>query len=363
MNIRAIACSVGLIVGICAACPPQAAMGQPAAASLTGFPTCKDRSILSGSDFTDKAVQVTSLDPEKMHGPVTPGSSASGTTYSAALADAFDAAPSSFQDQLCGLDAVFVNTSGCAAPDDCFDPDPRQNSWALRESKARNPNRGGRYIALSASLWAGGQPMKYRTFETMLLDGLTEWPINIYMPVYADSNDPDDTPTMTILAALAHEFGHVYWYDYFDANRNNPLYDPNNFCSASFFPISWSNRVNAPPQWRKFAGKGQDQHSAAVFNLIRDVAKAVRTGDWTPPSTDLDGIYAVPGSWASLFAAFTADEDFIETFKLAVLLKAKTPLQHLPLQIPALGTTEDIPGTLIQRPGLTAKLSCFPITP
>jgi hypothetical protein len=69
---------------------------------------------------------------------------------------------------------------------------------------------------------------------------------------------------------------------------------------------------------------------------------------------------ALPGRWASLLATFTAEEDFVETFKLFVLQRAKKPLSSLPVSIPnASSPTEDIPKTCSSRPVLQEKLRCF----
>jgi len=42
-------------------------------------------------------------------------------------------------------------------------------------------------------------------------------------------------PAMSVLALLAHEFGHVYWFDSFVPNAGGPFV--NNFCwGGNFYP-------------------------------------------------------------------------------------------------------------------------------
>jgi hypothetical protein len=290
------------------------------------------------------------------------------------LSKAFDTAPQSFQGQLCGLDGVLINTMGCATQNDCRGVDPRDNSWALRESYKRNPQKGGRYISLSAALWSmATHTWSYHQFETLVISGLLQgldWPATDGNgPRYPSTgSDPTDTPAMTILAAMAHEVGHLLWYDFFNPKRYDPkdprYTDPNTFCSAigGFFGRSWITPVTVPPRWRYFGEGSQDQHLSPPE--IKDIRAAILHRDDNTASALVDQIYDISQPWASLFAAFSADEDFVETFKLKVLLNANPPLQSLPIQFPYQGgKTEDVPGTLAQRIELTNKLSCFPVVP
>jgi len=75
----------------------------------------------------------------------------------------------------------------------------------------------------------------------------------------------------------------------------------------------------------------------------------------------LHGTNVPIGRWASLFASFSPDEDFVETFKLFVLKNSKAPLTSFKIDIPVVNViaTEDIPGTCSQRSVLVRKLNCF----
>jgi hypothetical protein len=68
------------------------------------------------------------------------------------------------------------------------------------------------------------------------------------------------------------------------------------------------------------------------------------------------------GRWASALAAFSTDEDFVETFQLFVLRHARSPLLHLKVKIFGTGSqpfVEDIPATFDQKPELVRKSHCF----
>jgi hypothetical protein len=380
MNLHGVILSTGLVLAVCTACqqqasqiPPPPPPASPLLSSRIISPICQSAGINSGADFVLNQTHIVAFDPPNNphHLHLTGTSSASGSRFAADLANAFEAAPQSFQGQLCGLDGVLINTMGCATLNNCSGVDPRDNSWALRESKKRNPQKGGRYISLSAALWSTGtHTWGYHQFETLVISGLLQglgWPASdVNGPYYpSNSSDPTDTPAMTILAVMAHEVGHVLWYDYFNPNRykrDDARYDPNSFCSSSFFGGSWITPISNPPSWHKFGAPSTDKH--LIFPDISDIEANIPQNDYLA-SFLVDEIYDTSHPWASLFSAFSADEDFVETFKLKVLLNANPPLQSLPIQFPYLvpppgGKIEDIPGTLAQRPELNKKLSCFP---
>ena len=170
---------------------------------------------------------------------------------------------------------------------------------------------------------------------------------------------------MTVLAALAHEFGHVLWYDTFRPTRGGP-FDFLTFCRGSFFDNSWQ-RVNPPPTWRNF-GEVQDLHH--IYDpAIADLALAIGRAKSKQAAQLLDQIYRPRAPWPSLFGAFSPDEDFVETFKLYVLTTAKpSPLVSLQINIyddfsSTPKFTEDIPDALIpgknKKGELKRKLECI----
>jgi hypothetical protein len=110
------------------------------------------------------------------------------------LTAAYKLAPTFFQKQLCGLDGVFI-TRGA-------------DSWGFR-----NISDGKRYLAVSQALWKDGAAPKYGEYQTSVIHRLLHgWA----GPVHSQKPDAaEDGSAVTVLAALAHEFGHILFYDTF----------------------------------------------------------------------------------------------------------------------------------------------------
>jgi len=181
---------------------------------------------------------------------------------------------------------------------------------------------------------------------------------------------------MTVLAALAHEVGHVVWARTAIPNVGQQYsLTPLIYCPAGDFFTGWDyNRMAAqhpdlvpPNRWRRFR--------------MRNTEAGPPLRHSNPPSLDdLDNpaiangaLYALyqPGQpWASLFAAQTADEDFVETYAMAVLTGYNPntgtfggPLRSMPLIIPGAPTPPaDVPGDLVgnTKPVLLNKMRCIP---
>ena len=243
--------------------------------------------------------------------------------------------------------------------------DPHANSWGLREKKERNPNCGRRFIAVSYALWYPTQP-KLSSFQNTVLDSLLAgWTDTQTKPSITNSGGPgagDDTDIMTFLAVLAHEFGHVLWYDTMDPNRD-PNYPVNeNWCrSIPFFQAGWGSQPLKPPMWRNSLAKNPDNnYPRSSFATLRE---NIRNGAWNNAKNTLReqhnyglAILAYP----SLFGAYSPDEDFVETFTLAVLLKAQNghQLQNLNLHIPG-GQNINLAARGRKQGELPARYACF----
>ena len=284
---------------------------------------------------------------------------------SGAIADdlgrAYCSAPDFFKRQLLGLTGIYVNPTGCSQgdPNNCNIP-PTQitdNSWGYRERPNQSHN-AGRYIATSAGLWnQGNHAPSFHDYETKLLNILLQW----NGPKYTAATP--DGPEISVLAALAHELGHVFWYD-INAPTPGQNYDPKRFCNGNFFDGYWQN-ANMPPRWRKFGERGQDRHGSGYVE-IKDIEDAIAAGDFnlaeallaTGDTSGDIGIYPPNGPWASFFGAISPDEDFVETYKFYVLIQAN--LISLPVQIPN-GGTRDIPRDYLQslKPKLFGKAQCI----
>lgn len=193
-------------------------------------------------------------------------SSASYNNYVTALTTAFNAAPQFFQNHLCGLTAVFVTMDFCGDPSTCRE----SYSWGYRENAAQVGATGpfNRYIAVSQGLLSSTLTFGnyYSNFVLNPLLGPHR------AGAYYSSADVE-TGTETVLAALAHELGHVRWYDVLKADHTNYNF-PNldNYCyhQKPFFEKSWSYNnqvVNLePPPWVSFGDETQSaEHQAHPY--------------------------------------------------------------------------------------------------
>jgi len=276
------------------------------------------------------------------------------------LGNAYCIAPQFLKQQLLGLTVIYVNPTGCAQgdPNNCniSDTQVTSNSWGYRERPNQSHN-AGRYIATSAGLWnQGNHAPGLHDYETKLLTILLRWGGPQYTPATPDG------PEITTLAALAHEMGHVFWYDT-NARVPGQNYNPGRFCGGNFFDSYWQN-VNTPPRWRMF-GTRQDRHGHGYVQ-VKDIDDAIAAGNFTlagallatgNTSGDI-GIYPPNAPWASFFGAISPDEDFVETYKFYVLTQAG--LTSLPLQI-SNQPTNDVPKDYLgkMKPKLDGKIPCI----
>jgi hypothetical protein len=297
-------------------------------------------------------------------------------TIKTSINAAFALAPPTFKAQLCSLTAIFINQKDCGngGGNNCTANDDKTfgDSWGYRE----NPSQGitsnfGRYIALSGGLWpAGGNPPAFSAYIGKQTLQLVDWtkgnPPDQYPPTFGAAL-PKDTPEMTILAALAHEFGHVLWYDTF-VKRPGGRHDFTKFCKGTFFIDSWQT-VDPPPDWRNF---GDRQNEPRRFDAVEEhvgvaeLALSLMRGQAKKSHNHVHNIYRPEARWPSLFAALSPDEDFVETFVFWVMLnQTSNPLAHLPLTIYDTDGSplfkDDIAGDYgnNNKPGLAKKIACF----
>jgi len=321
----------GIIAAACFACmpassPPPAAPAPPAGCAINNV-------TLVAANFN----------PTNASG--TPPSAGSIPNYvQSDLLAAYNLAPPFFQQQLCALDGIYIAPAS-------------SDSWAFR-----NIQDGKKYLALSMSLWSSGSAPAFSAYENTVVQRLLEgWNGPHHPPKI---NDPSDGTAVTVLAALAHEYGHILFYATFVKPYYNPP-DFSAFCGGTFFSPAWQSLPAGKNLWRGY-GDVIGTHNSDDVQIQQILAALPHGGgpDVHGAGALVDKIYNTSlGRWASLFAAFSPDEDFVETFKLFVLKNSKYPtsLQSLPIQIPIANVivTEDIPGTCSKRPVLAAKMSCF----
>ncbi len=296
---------------------------------------------------------------------------------------AFAAAPDFFKIQLCDLDGVFIDPAGCTSldPKTCTlsDVNVLNYSWGLRT----NTSPPQRFIATSLGLWRNGHAPLYQDYRTKRLQALLQRAAQTNQNPPVDPNPPryaavePNTIAMSVLSSLAHEFGHVFWFDTFvvDASgRPNPGGSANTslFCNGGFYPSgSWIYKVDVPPsRWIDF-GEQLNAHANNDVD-IPSLAAHLGQGNFFNAGDLLHGIYSgrLPngysrpdnGAWVSALAAFSPDEDFVETYQFYILKFANPPLRNLQVRVPGTNNRfylDDIAATWRSKSELVRKLACF----
>jgi hypothetical protein len=353
----------GVIVAACWGCAPPAVPASLRATSATCITDPK--MFLTHVQFIRNGYTPTvrlSAPPQNIGTAIDPNSS-----YGQNLQNAFLLAPETFRKSLCGLTGIYVNGPvDCTGFSDCI-----SNSWGYRVWPTKQT-----YVVISAGLWnqkcPDGSAYVLHCFESDLLNTVLGW-TGSNPPQYISANAAADDLDMTILAALAHEVGHVQWYQVMTPNRPGSRvggYDPNTFCASGFFTHSWKNLVTQPPPWRVFMTRDRRNNGFGPPDLhlkspqISDIDAAINT----PLGAKLLGqLYQPDQPWASYFGAISPDEDFVETYKLYVLTSAQPvanlnegPLRNLTILVD--GSKHDIPGDLLsgKKRFCMIKFSAYP---
>jgi hypothetical protein len=289
------------------------------------------------------------------------------------LTAAFNAAPPFFKDQLCSLNGIFISRHGCTGydPSTCNlrDNQIADNSWGFREPD------GDKNIGISLGLWnnnacQGTQRIcapPFQTYQTRLLralmdrtaqDKLPSVPAGYQLPTdFASPTVSPNTSAMSVLATLAHEFGHIYWWHIFveppGSEHANPA--PAAFCGGSFYPRE-GTVVDVPPnRWVPFGYIAQPG-----VPYVAQLASLLGSRFYGNAAENLHQIYS-SGRWASALAAYSADEDLVETFELYVLVNANPGLQTLKINVG--NHSDDLLRNVNPNSELGRKLRCFGALP
>jgi len=337
--------AAGILAAAClAGSPPATAQPAPTCAPMAGMSMASATVNVTGSNATPGAGGIISR-PEIRQG----------------IIDAYNIAPAFFQRELCGLDGIYVVQAG----------DP----WGFR-----NITDGKRYIALSMQgSWDQSlAPISFNQYQNRIFgpDGLG-WPASdpsppTYLPASPNSG------TLAVLSALAHEFGHVLYADTVVSPRGTPpqtsrfcggiLTDKNeNGAKVAFWrdrlqPGIWKHYGDIDPNYAAIPDDPSDPPAqgdpgpadASIPNLKQKLSQ----GDIAQAHRILGRVMAKGRPFPSVFGAFSANEEFVETFMLYVLMRAQTPLTHMPLRISSTQTV-DVPATLASRHRLSQVLQCF----
>ncbi|MBV9199379.1 MAG: hypothetical protein JOY83_06500 [Alphaproteobacteria bacterium] len=274
------------------------------------------------------------------------------------LTAAFDRAPDFFRDKLCSLDGIFVVQNACASTG-CTVNDAIDHSWGFRQ-QISPPKR---YIATSAALWENGSAPNFSTYKNLRLravlarlhgNGLSWFKLpRLQSPQFVSSSP--DTAAMTMLAVLAHETGHVLWFDAFVNPPGGP-FNADNFCGGKFYAravwpkiavpsgrwVGFGEQLANQPRKPNYAGTLQSHLSRANFLQARGGLRSM--------FHDREA--------AGALATFSPIEDFVEAYEWHVLLSAKPPLTDLTIQIPGF-PPYDLVGGIANKAGLKRKMACF----
>jgi len=345
--------------------------------------------LCNASNFaTNVTILDTGFDPAAPSYVPPSGSTRPGQIIQQDLQDAFSNAPPVVQNHLCALSGgVFINPGSCSTSP-CNAGGLFANSWGFRSQQAAD--KGKTYIAIPAQLWRSStsHAVAFQTYENDILQFLTAkigasgWG---NPPPSIGSPTPADQPWLTVLAALAHELGHVQWVlavaknpgnDYkFDNLRNCPI-------DISGTPIDFfqgwrytkDKQLEPPKRWRRFTNNENNDDDDPKKTTLHDLAP--QWDDFRKPFANpkqlLFQLYQADQPWASLVAALTPDEDFVETYVLYALLGNKFDdssyngpyLVSLPVIIPGITTDiqkADIPSDLlaVRKSVLAKKILCL----
>lgn len=238
--------------------------------------------------------------------PVTPN-------YLNDIGNAFGIASPLLQNDLCGdLDYIFIDT----------DPANKPLVWGLRERAHGNRIHVAINQQVLNDLENSLNPYSYYENKYIFYNLLNHQKIN---NLYYMTATPDNLK-VAVLAILAHEYGHVIWWDK-HIDQQKCTNDYRYYYQYSNWPNYYIGRG-----FHRFGqlNNGQTNDQPDVYRVLQDL-----DGQQPNPNSaisDLRKIYS--GEWASLFATVSLDEDFIETYKLWVLTQPQTGLTNLPIHFP-----------------------------
>ena len=369
----------GIVIAGCFACAPPPAMAFSGPSPLPiASPTCPGDStflshVLLVSAGYDPSNNVANPPPPGIGTPID-----SNSPYAPALVNAFQLAPTAFQSRLCSLTAIYINgPANCGSLAACTG-----NSWGYRPANASNQS----YVAISAALWTlpcadGTTPYVLSCFESDLLDAALGLPAaNAQKPRHGHANSEAENFYMTILAALAHEVGHMRWFQYLNPNQpGTPNYNPNSFCASGiqpgFFTYSWQGPqaqggITVPSSWLPFGYRDPTNLHLPGDPQTATIDYYIRNNDLRNAAPLLDRLYLNGDPWPSFFSTLSPEEDFVETYKFYVLTHVQDTkivgaghLKSLPTTIYGAPTpyNENIPADYFSsngKPHLHIKTDC-----
>jgi hypothetical protein len=267
------------------------------------------------------------------------------------LTDAYCNASPKFRRDIDRIDFIFLSAEGCGNFDlnlcDRATANPARLSWGMRSEG------GYTEMGISGLLWpttgtAAKPAITLDVYETTILNTLLPIaapPLPTFPP---GATAPLTSSWLTVLAALAHELGHVRW---FTVNARGGYGRPFDFArlhKCNFFGKDrngelwgWRDRgkraLSPKGRWRDFAAKTNEIPNDHIL------PPRFMDFDATDKYTPLNALFAQEQPWASYLGANAPDEDFVETYKFSVLYDAGLASMQLTIPNPAGGNwTRDI---------------------
>ena len=301
------------------------------------------------------------------------------------LSDAFTNAPDFFKTDICNLNGIYISPAECVTGTDAYKCTPTDTgaganfggAWGLRSRS--NQDRGKKYISISSALWPGGASARpLSEYENALLP-----PFLIWLGPTIQTATPNSS-WLTVLAAMAHELGHVRFAEEAVPSGAGNDYDfrPLHSCKGTgdFFAY-WlyknDQELRPPNHWRQFADNRNDDGKPIDHKIAPHLFSQLYNSNYFSNYLNLFlyQLYQSGQPWATLFGAQTPDEDFVETYVMAVLTGYTYStdsfksglLTSLPVTIPGQtdgsvpGQYADVPLDLVNgnKPTLRMKIRCI----
>jgi hypothetical protein len=207
----------------------------------------------------------------------------SGTPVSlgerAVITRAFDLAHSRVQADMCRLNTIFITSSNIG----------------VRENPADQGT--GKYIFLDARLLNGGGGATLAAEEAATQNAVLTQLGNTNVTLQYSA--APDNGFLGVLAVMAHEMGHVNWYD--KKVGAKPCF------VSSFMNPTWTGSV-PNRRWVNFAAPTANDHSV-------DPDTHPKKRRLTPGK-----VKKLYDNYVSVFAAVSPEEDYVESYKLSALL-------------------------------------------
>ena len=342
----------------------------PTTSGPDGRPTNFDRpcnSLPDGVGFAEKACYLkVPYRPDLVRTP-TFQSPACDTTTSltsnqiAALAAAYQKAPPYAQSRLCRLTKFFIIPQSAAAP--------QWGSWGLWVPPPKAPDV---YIAISEDrVPPAGSPAinSAAAAENDILRGLVP-----ALNTWEQSGQQPPPPTYTstgpseigLLSVIAHELGHVSLADANADQQTPPRPGQSKACfQNTFIASSWTGFSKR--KWVAFGTDNNSKHKDTNTPTNKDIDGFIGRGLRRIASqafSDVGGRH-----FASLFAALSPEEDFVETYKYRVYIDAGSTT--LTLNFPQVADPRDMlaplqgpmpetpPGPVPRNQVLLDKVTCL----